>query len=569
MAPFTLLKSDSGQQMLNRDIIQDMLISKWKTNSIYLIPFSSILILFSFFKPIYGTTDDYILNSWLNGSYTGTQENESIFITPIFSNLMSLCYELSTAISWYPLTLLLITFLSVIRLIQFVENSVSLQQGVKYFNYLVLISFLVWSFFGVTYTATAIIAGVAGWLSIVESLTKEDKRNIVYGFILIFLSIIIRPESFIGSTLIVIPFLLTRLKLTRKNVLNLAALVIVISMTFIANYFLEKNQSLEIRDYRVWAKKVQMFAGRPRMEVAAKVIGESGWTPSQYNLFVDLAYFDQKTFNNKWIDSGIDATQKLNNRPVVNSEKIQLIVKEYINSTTVFIYALLIVGVLLLLSLQRIRQPIVLFISILNFGLIHLLSGLFLHNVSRVTVPFLVIFILALSYSISPTLNKRFVMSLNLLLVFIVSIYFLKLNDVNEMKIIDSEKYRSALVNDLSNKIVLIHGNQEYSQNSNPYIAVKKDLNPNVFMVGNWDTFSPHWNKRAKLLGLDEKSITDNLLSNPNVLWSGPTVPNTTLNLINYLKEAGYDVIEPEKVGLLPNGNELWNFSNSGENNAN
>jgi hypothetical protein len=88
-------------------------------------------------------------------------------------------------------------------------------------------------------------------------------------------------------------------------------------------------------------------------------------------------------------------------------------------------------------------------------------------------------------------------------------------------------------------------------------------------MVGNWDTFSPHWNKRAKLLGLDEKSITDNLLSNPNVLWSGPTVPNTTLNLINYLKEAGYDVIEPEKVGLLPNGNELWNFSNSGENNAN
>jgi acetyl-CoA carboxylase carboxyl transferase subunit alpha len=30
-------------------------------------------------------------------------------------------------------------------------------------------------------------------------------------------------------------------------------------------------------------------------------------------------------------------------------------------------------------------------------------------------------------------------------------------------------------------------------------------------MVGNWDTFSPHWYKRANKLGLDEKSITDNL----------------------------------------------------------
>ena len=555
--------------MLNRDIIQYMLIAKAKINSIYIILFSLMFILFLFFKPIYGTTDDYILNSWLNGSYTGQTENESIFITPIFSNLMSASYEISSAISWYPLTLLLITFLSILRLSEFVKNSESLRQGLKYLNYLILISFLIWSFLGITYTATAIIAGVAGWISIVDSLQKEDKRSIYFGLILIFLSIVIRPESFIGATLISIPFLIKQIKIIRRNVLKISALIVIVLATFITNYLLQKNESLEIRDYRVWAKKVQMFAGRPRMEAAAKVIGESGWTPSQYNLFVDLAYFDQKTFNNNWIDSGINATQKLNNRPVVNSEKIQLIVQEYINSTTVFIYALLGVGVLLLISFKRIRQPIVLVISILNFGLIHLLSGLFLHNVSRVTVPFLVIFILTLSYSISPTLNKRFVMSLNLLLVFIISTYFLKLDKTNEMKIIDSGKYRSALVNDLSNKIVLIHGNQEYSQNSNPYIAVKKDLNPNVFMVGNWDTFSPHWEKRAKKLGLDENSITDNLLSNPNVLWSGPTVPNTTLNLFNYLKEAGYEVIDPEKVGLLPNGNEIWNFSNSGENNAN
>jgi hypothetical protein len=545
-----------------------MLIAKAKINSIYLVLFGSLIVLFSFFQPIYGTTDDYILNSWLNGSYTGQNENESIFITPIFSNLMSTCYEISNSISWYPLTLLLITFLSILRLIKFVKKSEYMHNGVKNFNYLVLLAFLSWSYLGITYTATAIIAGVAGWISILDSLNKEEKKNTIYGFILIFLSIIIRPESFIGSTLIIIPFLFIRVKINRANVLKIATLTVLVLATFITNYLIQKNESFEINDYRVWAKKVQMFAGRPRMEAAAKVIGESGWTPSQYNLFVDLAYFDQETFNNKWIDSGIKATQELNNRPIVNIEKIKSIVNEYVNSTAIFIYALVIAGVLLILSVRKIRHPIVLAISILNFVLIHLLSGLFLHNVSRVTVPFIVIFILSLSTSISPIVNRKFVMSANVLFVFILSVFFFQLNNVNERKTVDSEKYRSVLVNDFSNKIVLIHGNQEYSQNTNPYIPVKKDLNPNVFMVGNWDTFSPHWYKRAKQLGLDEKSIIKNLLLNPDVLWSGPTVPNTTLNLINYLQEAGYGVIAPEKVGLLPNGNEIWNFSNSGVKNA-
>jgi hypothetical protein len=545
-----------------------MLINKIKINLIYIILFGSILLLFAFTKPIYGTTDDYMLNSWLNGSYTGQIENESIFITPIFSNLMSSCYELSTAISWYPLALLLITFLSILRLTKFIKNSLSMHQGIKYFNYLVMISFLVWSFLGITYTATAIIAGVAGWISIIDSLKKEDKRNLTFGFILIFLSIIIRPESFIGATLIIIPFLLVRMKLNRTHLLKISALIIVVFGTFLTNYFLEKNQSVEIIDYRLWAKKVQMFAGRPRMEVAAKVIGETGWTTSQYHLFADLAYFDQKIYNSEWIDSGLKATQKLNNRPVVNSERILLIIRDYINSTTIFIYALAVVGALLMLSFRKIQKPIVLVISIINFGLIHLMTGLFLHNVPRVTVPFIVIFILSLSYSISPNLNRRFIMSVNLLFVIIFSTFFLNLNNLNKMKIINSEKYRSAIVNDLSDKIILIHGNQEYSHNSNPYFAIQKDLNPNLFVVGTWDTFSPHWYERAKQLGLTEKSIVKNLLSNPNVLWTGPSVPNTTMHLINYLGEAGYGPIGPTKVGFLPNGNDIWNFSNSGENNA-
>ncbi len=159
--------------------------------------------------------------------------------------------------------------------------------------------------------------------------------------------------------------------------------------------------------------------------------------------------------------------------------------------------------------------------------------------------------------------NKYLVPASSLLAVAFVA-FFVQQNYLNINKIKTSEEYRDSIVIGQKDRIVLIHGNQEYFQNSNPFLAVTKDPDPNVFMVGNWDTFSPQWHKRAKLVGLNENNLIDSLTSNPSVYWSGPTVPNTTLNLINYLNESGYGVFEPIKVGLLPNGNEVWNFAKSG-----
>ena len=45
--------------------------------------------------PKYGTTDDYILDSWFNGYYTGNFENEAIFVTSIFSKLISSLYAIN------------------------------------------------------------------------------------------------------------------------------------------------------------------------------------------------------------------------------------------------------------------------------------------------------------------------------------------------------------------------------------------------------------------------------------------------------------------------------------------
>ena len=522
------------------------------------------LFLVAFAKPIYGTTDDYILNSWLNGSYTGINEKESIFITSIFSNVISSIYNFYPNISWYPIFLLLVTLASVMKLNQFILAKSNISKTLQYINFVVLAAYLTWSIFGITYTATAIIAGVAGWVSIKDWLTNERKQTLIIAFIFITLSIVIRPESFLGATLIIYPFIIFKIKINKSKIFQILLFSSLVLTVLLINRIIESSSTSEMKDYRDWAKKVQMFAGRPRMEAATKVIGNPGWTSSEYNLFVDLAYFDKNNFNTKWINQGIEATDEISNRPSINLQKIITITEEYIQSLIFFGYILMFIFLIIILSIRKAKfRNIILFIF-LNFIIIHIFSGLFLHNVSRVTIPFLVTLFFMLSQFVTFDFKNKYVVLPSSLIAMLFAAFFIQQNNLNSNKIKTAEEYRNSIVIGQKDKIVLIHGNQEYFQNSNPFLAVTKDPDPNVFMVGNWDTFSPQWFKRAKLVGLNENNLIDSLTNNSNVYWSGPEVPDTTLNLINYLKESGYGVFEPVKVGLLPNGNRIWNFAKSG-----
>ena len=541
--------------------VPSLLMGKNKSNILFIF---LTLFLIKFANPIYGTTDDYILNSWLNGTYTGIYEKESIFITSIFSHLISFIYSFYPSISWYPIVLLLVTLASVLKLNQYINMNSDISKNLKYLNFIILTAYLTWSIFGITYTATAIIAGVAGWVSIKEWLTNGKKQTLIISFIFFFFSIIIRPESLLGASLIVYPFILFNLKITRSTIIKITLFSSLILGILLINRSIESRSSSEMKDYRDWAKKVQMFAGRPRMDAAAKVIGNTGWTTSEYNLFVDLAYFDKNNFNVQWINQGIEATNDISNRPTLNIEKIKSITNEYFQSITFFVYVLVLLFLIIIYSMSKVKYRKIIVFTFLNFTLIHIFNGLFLHNVSRVTIPFLIALFFTLSYFFTFDFKNKYFYPVITILTLAFVLFFVQQNNLNITKIELAQDYRNAIVVGQKDKIVLIHGNQEYFQNSNPFLGKTQDLDPNVFMVGNWDTFSPQWFKRARLVGLNENNLIDSLTTNSNVYWSGPSVPNTTLNLINYLNESGYGVFEPTKVGLLPNGNDLWKFSKSG-----
>jgi hypothetical protein len=131
----------------------------------------------------------------------------------------------------------------------------------------------------------------------------------------------------------------------------------------------------------------------------------------------------------------------------------------------------------------------------------------------------------------------------------------------NLSKISRNTNNTNFIKNNFPQNIILIHGNQEFAQFTNPYSYNKKDQNPNVFMIGNWDTFSPHWYKRASNLGLDGKNLTKELLNNKKLLWTAPSVPDTTYNLKNFLREQGFGEVEAVRIDSLPDGNDIRTLS--------
>ena len=524
----------------------------------------SLVPVFVLTYPKYGTTDDYILDTWFNGYYTGSFENEAIFVTSIFSKFISSLYAINSTIAWYGLTLFFVTLTSVATMSKIIINSEKISRQVKLTILLILFTFTVWNYLGITYTATAIISAAAGMLLLLSNVTNKKRNGIIFPLVFLSISFIIRPETLLGAILVLYPLYILKVEINRKSIKQIFVTVIALLCLFLVNNFAEENESIEIKQYREWTKKVQMFAGKPRMDFAAQVIGETGWTTTEYNLFKDLAYFDEQNYDSEWIDQALKATDFVTTKPDLSFGNLKNVLNKYVNSTSFF---LMFLPIFLLALFTRHRPGVTklgLLFYFINFGLLHTYTGLFLHNVPRVTIPLLVGFMVGLIFLFEKKGKDRKIEIMFSVIIALIGLYYLEdYNSQNRDKIISTKELSNSIKAQLKSKILLIHGNQEYSQNANPFKRTSPETDQNVFMVGNWDTFSPHWEERALNIGLNTEEIVKELTTNPKIVWSGPTIPNTTLNLANFLRESGYGEFQPQKIGSLTNGNELWSFSES------
>ena len=130
---------------------------------VYLI-FISLLVI-SLGSPIYGTTDDYILSSFIEGSFTGDSEKISIFIEPLISFLIYYIQILLPFLNLYSLFLLSILLLSLSifgALINYLNSSIVLSV-----IWVILSSGLtIWFVLNPTYTSASMLGSAINLTSL-------------------------------------------------------------------------------------------------------------------------------------------------------------------------------------------------------------------------------------------------------------------------------------------------------------------------------------------------------------------------------------------------------------------
>jgi len=560
---------------INRQLKSIEYLKKFLITTIIL--YISVKITSTFWIPIYGTSDDWIIDSWLNSNKTGEYENESVFISGIFSNLIMYLYSWEFGFSWYSIILMLVSSFSLVHwfVISTLEKSLNNSKILNFINISILIPLFLWSYYLITFTATALLAAIVGIYSVSKSVTSADlkKFNFIVGNLLLMCAYVIRPESLIGATAVFAATLfiifLTNKKEVRTLVKKIIIIIIFLGSVIAVNKYIENNQSLEMKQFRSWVMKVQKFADRPRMIEVRNNLDKASWSVNQYHLFADMIYFEKKTINENWIDRGLDATDTYFLSPKIDFERIGNIFSKYYDSTKIF---LLLFSFLILFYIRtywvlfNFKQKYNSVIALVTFVGIHFFVGLFMHNVARVTIPLLFALFLAITINwwetdikvdksnvkVNYTLFSMVVISL------ILSIFQLHLYKIeNNKKVATAIQTKKFVKENFENKIILYPGRQEFDAFRNPYVYVREDPVANTIMFGNWDTFSPQWNKRVEKLGIDANNISDFLLRDDRVLWATQDFPQATIHILNFFKENNYGDFRLNLLSELPNGARL------------
>jgi hypothetical protein len=546
-----------------------------------IILYIAVKITSTFWIPIFGTSDDWIIDSWLNSNQNGTYEKDSVFISGIFSNLISYLYSWEYGFAWYSISLVSVCSFSLIHwfVISTLEMTLNKFKIDHFINISILILLFLWSYFSITFTATALIAGVVGIYSVMKSVTsaKLKKFNFIVGNLLLMCAYVIRPESLIGATAVfattIIMIFLANKYEVRSLVKKIIVIIIFLGSVIAVNKYIENSQSLEMKQFRSWVMKVQKFADRPRMIEVKSDLDQANWSVNQYHLFADMLYFDKKIINEDWIDRGLDATNDYYLSPQIDYARIGDIFSNYYDNTKIMLFIFsfsILFYIRTFWKLFNSKQKFNLAIALITFVGIHIFVGLFMHNVARVTIPLLFALFLAISTNwweteikvdksnvkISPTLLSMVVISL------IFSTYQLNLHQIEvNKKVATANKTNKIIKETFGDKIVLYPGRLELDVFRNPYVYVGKDPVPNLIMFGNWDTFSPQWRKRVENLGINSKNISESLLRDNRVLWMTQDFPQATIHILNFFKENGYGDFKLNLISELPNEAKIRNLS--------
>jgi hypothetical protein len=542
--------------------------------------FATAIALFG--KPVFGTTDDNILAGFVDGSYTGERESKLIFIRPLIGTILNVFQGALPNLGVYSLFLLALLIASFSNFGTLISLQSKNSFSKKVFDYLwlvVSIPIIAWFTLGPTYTSASMIITLVNLMSlIVLVFTKNMKKLTFITFctsMLFTFGFLIRPEGAIGVILVSIP-ITTLIYFQQRNVNLPKLLIAVFSFIIILGFdtlIQSRLNNSEWKEYDKWNNLRHQVQHRVSQNYLGQLHNVNEWTIPEYELFIKLAFGDAKTFNAEWLNPAFESTSFTRGaRGVVNAIVSEAIGKMFkILKSYPYIVVIQLALFLVILNLFRINV----FDKLKVFFVIYstILASLYymsatLHTPERGVIPLLYVSTLMLITTMLFSDLKENLKIINVRIfclgVIVFSIFspngILKTRSTNILNTNLAILASSELTKFNENAIYIGPGNSEFYQYRNPYTNLAYWKTPIIITAGTWDTFSPHWQKRLRVNGIDQTSIYDELFKE-NRFWFANPIPDTSYIVELYVREQGFTDFSRQGVLDLKSGYSLHQFT--------
>ena len=533
-------------------------------------------------KPVFGTTDDNILAGFVDGSYTGERESKLIFIRPLIGTTLNIFQELLPNLGVYSiflLVLLIVSFSNFGTIISIRSGDSFSKQILNYLWLLVSTPIIAWFTLSPTYTAASMLITLVNLMSLVVLIFSRNMRKLmfitVFTTILFSFGFLIRPEGGIGIMLVSIPVIFL-IYLQQRNVSLPKLLIAIFSLLIVLglDVIIQSNlNNSDWKEYDNWNNLRHQVQHRESQNYLGQLQKVNGWTESETNLFMTIAFGDEKTFNAEWLKPAFDSTSFTRGvSGVINANILEVLGKMFkIFENYPYIIVVQFLIFLVMLNFFQInvlgKLKVFFMIHLTIVAALYYMSAT-LHTPERGVIPLLYVSTLILITNMLFFKRKESlkITHVRIFCLGVVVLSVLSPNGILETRsknILNTELAVLAsreLVEFNKDAIYFGPGNSEFYEYRNPYTNLAYWNTPVMITAGNWETFSPHWKKRLRVNGIDQTSIYDELFKE-NRFWFSNPIPDTSYMVELYLREQGLKDFSRQGALDMKSGYGLFQFT--------
>ena len=530
------------------------------------------------YSPVYFyANDDGIISGLANGKYTGKVSIELIFGSAIYGSLLAFLYFILPMLQWHGILILLVVFFTSVILLVEVSKIQKFNIIYRIGVYLIVINSYLIFVISPTFTKAALISGLTGAFLIYKNLITQNHKSILPG-LLLFISVIIRPDGFAAVLYLIFPALLYIFYLYLKNkkllltyiILFIPSVLVYVQESYLTTIF--GSLPNEWKNYWQFLNAFSQIHTNPSMlkmhqEIAAFQIPGLNWTNVEATLLTTVTYFDPTVFSPSQMELAKNHVNDfIGIRGVINSDFLTTLSRiwEYTVQINYIFYALIGIILFLLIVIKKIRQILLIICFILYVFLFYYYLGAVLRIPPRINMPIFFMLIISLLilipyFKFRSTRNVWLISIISSLLVMIFQFQpkgFIGIKDSLLRKQGEQEAISNELKRVNENGIFIGHIKYGHENYTNAYIT--ENNYRSLDLTSGWHVFSPPWNQKAKSLGMFDANPTFSFTNETDVYFVGDEYTSEVMGM--FLNDRRLIVQGICTLGNLPNGGKIISY---------